>query len=344
MAAQGRGLATLLEVNGHDPYRVYSEEPQCGGWRELRNPIGQERYWSHVGLRLTTWSLVELLRFNGLEEFLLLGEWGAFVAIPEDAKTYEDVTWGLPLYDNDRLDGLPVDFLKRGNVFVTLGFCRPGVVECLLPDDAAVVIRRFAPFKLAGRRLVQRLPVREHNDDLQGMAAITVPMFRVRPDREVAPEKTSALVVTSSRDPRSSVIGHVKAGTLVGLACIVGTRVQLARIPDGPRELWGGWMSFLLLDGTPTLERVLEDTENMKLAGPHGRGGSHAKCGHCQWRRSGFHSCACPAWHGGSRGARAKTSGEESKCARRSSHSQQDAAGRGHGSTADGDRRLAAGD
>jgi hypothetical protein len=89
MAAPGKGLATLIDVDGYDPYRVYSEEPLAGSWRELRDPVGGQRYWHHVSARITTWSRVELLRLNGLEEFLQVGEWGVFAVVPEDVKTYE---------------------------------------------------------------------------------------------------------------------------------------------------------------------------------------------------------------------------------------------------------------
>jgi len=269
MAAAGKGLATLIEVNGYDQYRIYSEEPQAGSWRELRNPIGGQRYWHHVGARLTTWSLVELLRLNGLEEFLLVGEWGVFAVVPEDVKTYEDLEWALPIYDNDRLSGVPLDRITRGSIVVSLGFPRQGILELMLPCDEKVVKTVYAPMRSGGKRLVQRLPVRMHNEDLVGMAAITVPLFCVRPDAEAeraGKGDSSALVVTAERDPRSPELGHVKAGSIVGLAAIVGTRAQLARVKDGPRNIWGGWISLLLLDGTSTLERVMEETENMKLA------------------------------------------------------------------------------
>ncbi|CAJ1349490.1 unnamed protein product [Effrenium voratum] len=75
--------ATLLPVTGYDPFRLYFDVPVWGGWHELRDPISQRRYWNNVNSMLTTWSLVELLRLNGLEEFLLLGQWSLFSVVPE---------------------------------------------------------------------------------------------------------------------------------------------------------------------------------------------------------------------------------------------------------------------
>eukprot|EP00434_Breviolum_minutum_P021144 symbB.v1.2.018656.t1/scaffold1498.1/size115254/2 len=82
-ALEGDGLATLLPVTGYDPFRLYYDVPVWGGWRELRDPLTQRRYWNNVNSMLMTWSLVELLRLNGLEEFLLLGDWQLFSVVPE---------------------------------------------------------------------------------------------------------------------------------------------------------------------------------------------------------------------------------------------------------------------
>lgn len=268
MAAPGPSISSLIEINGHDAYRCYSDAPVAGGWREMRNPINSARYWTHVSLRLSTWSLVELLRLNGLEEFLILGEWGVFAVVPEDVKTYEDLEWGLPIYDNDRLSGAPHDRIPRGTLVITMGFARSGILELLLPGKDGIVVNAYAPLRSGGKRLLQRLPARIHNDDIGGMAAVTIPLFHVLPSfqSEGGASNSSALVVTADRDPRSEAIGHVVVGSQVSLIQIVGTRGQLGRIQDGERGLWGGWISIFLCDGTPTLERRMDATENMKLA------------------------------------------------------------------------------
>ncbi|CAK0818020.1 unnamed protein product [Prorocentrum cordatum] len=78
-AAEGGGR---LEVNGFDPYRLYSDATTSGGWREDRDNWDR-RFWRHVGMRITTWSLQEVLQLSGLEDFLLQGQWGLFACVPE---------------------------------------------------------------------------------------------------------------------------------------------------------------------------------------------------------------------------------------------------------------------
>jgi len=36
-----------------------------------------------------TFSMVEVIRMNGLEDFLMMGEWSIFTVVPEDVGTYE---------------------------------------------------------------------------------------------------------------------------------------------------------------------------------------------------------------------------------------------------------------
>ncbi|CAL1159531.1 unnamed protein product [Cladocopium goreaui] len=81
----------------YDPFRLYYDVPVWGGWRELRDPLTERRYWSNVNSMLMTWSLVELLRLNGLEEFLLLGSWQLLTVVPEKMEEVPEGRLGLAM-------------------------------------------------------------------------------------------------------------------------------------------------------------------------------------------------------------------------------------------------------
>eukprot|EP00411_Alexandrium_monilatum_P043390 CAMPEP_0175476872 /NCGR_PEP_ID=MMETSP0095-20121207/76148_1 /TAXON_ID=311494 /ORGANISM="Alexandrium monilatum, Strain CCMP3105" /LENGTH=125 /DNA_ID=CAMNT_0016778467 /DNA_START=1 /DNA_END=374 /DNA_ORIENTATION=- len=125
-------------------------------------------------MRLTTFSIIEVLRMNGLEEFLLSGEWSIFACVPEDTSAYEDRDWALDCYDNDRLHGHPVLKLKRGTVVASLGMPRPGVCEVMVPSSEEFVVSVFASYRFpkdTGGRVMQRLPASLHMDDVESMAS-----------------------------------------------------------------------------------------------------------------------------------------------------------------------------
>eukprot|EP00927_Polykrikos_kofoidii_P014354 TRINITY_DN16289_c0_g1_i1.p1 TRINITY_DN16289_c0_g1~~TRINITY_DN16289_c0_g1_i1.p1 ORF type:complete len:1405 (-),score=263.54 TRINITY_DN16289_c0_g1_i1:49-4263(-) len=272
MALEAPG-ARLRKVGDLDPYRVYSDNPKVASWRELRDPIWQTRYWNHVSSRVTTRSVTELVLLNGMEEFLVLGEWGLFVAVPEDSNAYEDLEWGLDILRSPN-DTEAMVRLKRGSVVVSMGMPYPGIFEVLIPSDDEVVTVGFAKYRLppnGGFRLMQRLPASEHNDDHASMPMVNEPDWTVLPiPRGMTLEAggpTAVLAVTSGRDPRTNVIGYLNEGDVVRMAVIIGTRARLAEFVDGSRqELSGGWFSLVRLNAAPTLERVLEETDSMKTA------------------------------------------------------------------------------
>mmetsp|Transcript_48249 Transcript_48249/g.87005 ORF Transcript_48249/g.87005 Transcript_48249/m.87005 type:complete len:1361 (-) Transcript_48249:172-4254(-) len=261
--------SSLINVNGYDPYRVYFDVPIAGSWRENRDPVGNRRYWQHVTMGLQTWSLLELVRLNGLEEFLLLGEWNLFVIVPEKTDDYEDLGFKYPIFDNAELQGEPIRIMKRGQIVAGIGMPKTGVVEIILPDKDRGIISCYGYFRFppeSGGRYLQRLPARMRNDDLVGMKCVTTPTWIVisAPEEKSGPHGR-ALRVTETRDPRSDEMGWLKAGTPVGLNLIEGTKALLGWVHGEDGYLVGGWISVVRLDGSPTLERVLEETDNMKM-------------------------------------------------------------------------------
>jgi len=265
------GPTTLLTAEGHDPYRAYTDVPPVGGWRELKDPVSGVRHWTHIGMRVTTWSRLEVIRYGGLEDFLLLGEWGIFMIVPEDIAIYEDETWGLDYWDNVGLDGHPIGRVPRGGIVASLGMPRPGIMEILLPsEDEQVVKAAFARYRFpneTGRRLLQKLPTREHHEELEALTAVSSGEFRVL-ERHAEHAAGAALAVTEMRDPRSEILGHLPPGAVLNLSGVVGTRAQLSRIDEslGLDALVGGWISLIFWDAESTLERILYETENMKNA------------------------------------------------------------------------------
>eukprot|EP00931_Biecheleriopsis_adriatica_P047984 TRINITY_DN27701_c0_g1_i1.p1 TRINITY_DN27701_c0_g1~~TRINITY_DN27701_c0_g1_i1.p1 ORF type:complete len:1436 (+),score=281.57 TRINITY_DN27701_c0_g1_i1:31-4338(+) len=263
--------ASLIPITADvfDYYRVYFDVPVSGGWRENRDPVSQRRYWSHVSLSLTTWSMVELVRMNGLEEFLLIGEWNLFVIVPESTEEYEDPNFTYNLFNNPELKGEPIRTLSRGAVVASTGMATPGIVELLVPDEGRGVMSAFGLFRFPpenGRRYLQRLPARIRNDDLRGMEAVTLPTWLVLPPlpgRE-GPEGR-ALRVTATRDPRSEELGWLWGGTPIGLNLVEGTRAFVGWIHGEDAYMQGGWISIVRMDGSHTIERVLEETPNMKM-------------------------------------------------------------------------------
>jgi len=261
--------ATLLPVTGYDPFRLYYDVPVWGGWRELRDPLTQRRYWNNVNSMLMTWSLVELLRLNGLEEFLLLGDWQLFSVVPEKMEEYEDPYFHLPVFETPELVGTPLLDLKPGDVVVSIHMPKKGISEILLPDKEAIIKLGYTKYRWPpqdGSRYLQHLPARMRNDDFQGMDAVVVPTWTVlpAPSNRVGPNGT-ALCVTQSRDPRSQVIGWLHADAQIRLHLIEGTRALLGYLEEEDAHLAGGWISVVRLDGCSTIRRILEETENQRI-------------------------------------------------------------------------------
>eukprot|EP00930_Biecheleria_cincta_P032872 TRINITY_DN22779_c0_g1_i1.p1 TRINITY_DN22779_c0_g1~~TRINITY_DN22779_c0_g1_i1.p1 ORF type:complete len:1440 (+),score=236.14 TRINITY_DN22779_c0_g1_i1:25-4320(+) len=270
MAAEGvHPRATHLQLTGYDLYRAYYDVHISGGWRELREPISQKKYWQHAGMNLNTWSLLELLRLNGLEEFLLVGAWNLFAVVPEKIEEYEDKHFRFSVWDNPEARGEPMCYLNRGAICASVGMVRPGIVELILPSEENVIkigygIYRFPPEN--GGRYLQRLPTQLRNSDLAGLQAVTVPTFQVLeapPGREGPYGR--ALQVTETRDPRSQEMGWLRAGAYIGLNLVEGTRALLGWIHEEDPHLVGGWISIVRLDGAGTIERVLQETDNMRM-------------------------------------------------------------------------------
>ncbi|CAJ1389518.1 unnamed protein product [Effrenium voratum] len=255
--------ATLLPVTGYDPFRLYFDVPVWGGWHELRDPISQRRYWNNVNSMLTTWSLVELLRLNGLEEFLLLGQWSLFSVVPERMEEYEDPNLRYNVFDNTELSGQPLVVLKPGDVFAATCMPKPGIVEILLPDADSVAKLGYGKYRWPpedGSRYLQYLPARMRNEDFTGMDAVVEPTWTV-----LAAVRGQGLCVTETRDPRSQVLGWLQEGAQVKLHLIEGTRALLGWLEEEDAHLAGGWISMVRLDGSNTLRRILEETENQEI-------------------------------------------------------------------------------
>eukprot|EP00439_Symbiodinium_sp_Y106_P013456 s907_g1.t3 len=273
MALRGRSpQATIIALNGYDPHRLYYDIPVSGGWRECRDPISGRRYWNLVNMNLTSWSLVEVLRLNALEEFLLLGEWTLFTVIPEKLEEYEDPGYRYNIFSTVEMTGQPIEVLKPGTVVTTVGMPKPGIVEILLPDADGVAKLGFAKYRWPpqdGTRYLQRLPARMRTDDVAGMNAVVTPVWVVLEpvSGTEGPEEGDALLVTEGRDPRSEPLGWLKVGTSIGLNLIEGTRALVGWIHEDEQDLVDGWISFVRLDGSPTLRRVLEEfrTTNQKI-------------------------------------------------------------------------------
>ncbi|CAE7648530.1 unnamed protein product, partial [Symbiodinium sp. KB8] len=252
MALRGRSpQATLIALNGYDPYRLYYDIPVSGGWRECRDPISGRRYWNLVNMNLTSWSLVEtrpitwkpqvkaeeVLRLNTLEEFLLLGEWTLFTVIPEKLEEYEDPGYRYNIFSTVEMTGQPIEVLKPGTVVTTVGMPKPGIVEILLPAEDGVAKLGFAKYRWPpqdGTRYLQRLPARMRTDDVAGMNAVVTPVWVVLEpvSGTEGPEEGDALLVTEGRDPRSEPLGWLKVGASIGLNLIEGTRALVGWIHE----------------------------------------------------------------------------------------------------------------
>ena len=83
-------------------------------------------------MKLTTWSLTEAVRYGIVEDFLMSGDWSLFLALPEEASFYEDLSWGLDLYPTYPFQGEPVGRIARGAVVVSIGLPHPGIMEVLV--------------------------------------------------------------------------------------------------------------------------------------------------------------------------------------------------------------------
>jgi len=261
--------ATLLPVTGYDPFRLYYDVPVWGGWRELRDPLTERRYWSNVNSMLMTWSLVELLRLNGLEEFLLLGSWQLLTVVPEKMEEYEDPYFHLPVWPTPELVGDPLMELKPGDIVASINMPKKGICEILLPDKENIVKSGYTKYRWPpqdGSRYLQHLPARMRNEDFAGMEAVVAPTWIVlpAPPNRVGPN-SSALCVTMTRDPRSAVIGWLQPDAQVRLHLIEGTRALLGYLEEENAHLAGGWISVVRLDGCATLRRILEETENQRI-------------------------------------------------------------------------------
>ncbi|CAE7277731.1 unnamed protein product [Symbiodinium sp. CCMP2592] len=149
-----------------------------------------------------------------------------------------------------------------------------------------------------GTRYLQRLPARMRTDDVAGMNAVVTPVWLlgVQPLKRLAlqllacgalhvlagqgsfssqclePKALRREMLSLSqrpldigRDPRSEPLGWLKVGTSIGLNLIEGTRALVGWIHEDEEDLVDGWISFVRLDGSPTLRRVLEETTNQKI-------------------------------------------------------------------------------
>ncbi|CAK9113357.1 Threonine--tRNA ligase [Durusdinium trenchii] len=304
---QGQALrctATLLPVAGgteanigYDPFRLYFDVPVWGGWRELRDPITQRSPADETGnetpdARDSPSNKLELIRLNGLEEFLLLGDWQLFSVVPEKMEEYEDPNFHLHVYSNPDLSGEPILDLNSGDVVASVNLPKPGISEILLPDVDAIIKSGYVKYRWPpqeprdafskrhadqtyfpmtdGSRYLQLLPTKMRNEDFSGMDAVVGPSWTVlpAPPHRRGPNDT-ALAVTETRDPRSNLLGWLRAGAEVRLHLIEGTRALLGWLEEEDAHFAGGWISVVRLDGSATVRRILEETSNQRILAPN---------------------------------------------------------------------------
>jgi hypothetical protein len=153
--------------------------------------------------------------------------------------------------------------IPRGGCCVIIGLLPNGAAKVLLPDPDEGIVIRYAKVSLDVKRLLQKLPSREHGENSAISVAITRQSFRVLPSE-------GGLAVTNFRSPASEERGRLVSGFIVMFSCIVGTRAQIAQVrAPGDRDghitgnshlLVGGWVSFMNLDCSPAFDRLLEET------------------------------------------------------------------------------------